>query len=308
MKFNGFNDKPVKFKLKNGLNVELIYAPTLQTYVEYDVPLGSIHTSYKIGNKTYPLKPGIAHFLEHMMYMMKDHDAFEHFHKLGVIANAMTTYRQTTYGVIGHKNMLEATLYLIDMLETPVFTTDRIQVEKSIIGEEISMYDDELDTTIQKKMFDQLIFNHPMKSEITGTKSDIAKIKQADLKQAFNHFYASNQRQLIILGPIDVNLYKDTLLNYQSKIQSKLHSTILSNDELPFIKINEASYDINLSVGIFNLGIKYQLIDYTEKELYKLELITLFLMRMLYGSSSNFHQKLINLNLIVDEFNFNVIL
>ena len=62
MKFNGFNEKPVKFMLKNGLNVELIYAPTLQTYVEYDVPLGSIHTAYKIGNKTHQLKPGIAHF------------------------------------------------------------------------------------------------------------------------------------------------------------------------------------------------------------------------------------------------------
>ena len=113
MKFNDFNEKPIKFKLKNGLNVELIYAPTLQTYVEYDIPLGAIHAQYKLNNKTYTLKAGIAHFLEHMMYMMQDHDAFEHFHKLGVIANAMTTYRQTTYGVIGHKNMLEATLYLL---------------------------------------------------------------------------------------------------------------------------------------------------------------------------------------------------
>src|SRR5690554_3133754 len=112
MKFKLIFDDSVQFKLPNGLYVELIYAPIHQTYVQYDIPLGSIHTYYKINDTIYELKPGIAHFLEHMMYMMPDHDAFEHFHQLGVVANAMTTYRQTTYGVIGHKNMLPATLYL----------------------------------------------------------------------------------------------------------------------------------------------------------------------------------------------------
>lgn len=308
MKFNGFNERPVKFMLKNGLNVELIYAPTLQTYVEYDVPLGSIHTAYKIGNKTHQLKPGIAHFLEHMMYMMKDHDAFEQFHKLGVIANAMTTYRQTTYGVIGHKNMLEATLYLLEMLETTNFTGERVQAEKSIIKEEIAMYDDEVDTIVQKKMFDQLIYEHPIKYEITGRKSDISNISAKDLQRVFDHFYTSDKRQLLILGPIDVEQFKHALLNYESLITKTKHPVILNNDEPKSIKSREEIYHLKINVGVFNMGIKCILDTKEEKVLFKTELYMLFLMRMLYDTSTNFQEQMSALNLMIDGFNFNLIL
>ncbi len=308
MKFNDFNSKPVKFQLKNGLNVELIYAPTLQTYVEYDIPLGSIHEKYKYNGKTYTLKPGIAHFLEHMMYMMDDHDAFETFHKLGVIANAMTTYRQTTYGVIGHKNILEATLYLINMLETPVFTSKRVSAEKSIISEEIAMYDDEIDTIIQKKMFDQLIFNHPIKHEITGKKSDIVFITAKDLERTYNHFYKSNRRQLLILGPIDIDTFRHALLNYDSKIEMIEHPTILKNDEPSDVVLTEATYKLKMSIGVLNVGIKMTLKQIDEALLFKTEIMILFLTRLLYGSGSNFHEHMTDENLMIDGFNFNVIL
>lgn len=308
MKFNDFNSKPVKFRLKNGLNVELIYAPTLQTYVEYDIPLGSIHEKYKFNGKTYVLKAGIAHFLEHMMYMMEDHDAFETFHKLGVIANAMTTYRQTTYGVIGHKNILEATLYLIKMIETPVFTSKRVSAEKSIISEEIAMYDDEIDTIIQKKMFDQLIYNHPIKHEITGKKSDIAFITAKDLERTYNHFYKSNRRQLLILGPIDIETFKNALLNYDSKVEMSEHPTILKNEEPSDVATSDATYKLKMSIGVLNVGIKMTLDQIDEATLFKTEIMMLFLTRLLYGSGSNFHEHMTDAHLMIDGFNFNVIL
>jgi predicted Zn-dependent peptidase len=308
MKFNDFNSKPVKFKLRNGLNVELIYAPTLQTYVEYDIPLGSIHEKYKYNGKTYTLKPGIAHFLEHMMYMMDDHDAFETFHKLGVVANAMTTYRQTTYGIIGHKNMLEATLYLMNMIETPVFTSKRVNAEKSIIGEEIAMYDDEIDTIIQKKMFDQLIYNHPIKHEITGKKSDIVLITAKDLERSYNHFYKSNRRQLLILGPIDIEKFKAALLNYDSKIEMIEHPIILKNNEPSKVVVGEKTYKLKMSIGVLNVGIKMSLEQIDEVTLFKTEIMMLFLTRLLFGSGSNFHEHMTDENLMIDGFNFNVIL
>src|SRR5690554_1986698 len=308
MKFNDFNEKPVKFQLKNGLNVELIYAPTLQTYVQYDIPLGSIHERYVLDGKTYTLKPGIAHFLEHMMYMMPDHDAFEHFHQIGVIANAMTTYRQTTYGVIGHKNMLPATLYLIKMLETASFTQARVSAEKSIIGEEISMYDDEVDTIIQKKMFDQLIFKHPIQHEITGKRNDIAKITAKDLKVAFDHFYASNKRQLLILGPIDVKGYKRALEDFESTIKVATNPQFIPVDEPSHVKINEQDYNLDMNVGVLNVGIKYTLDTIDEATLFITEIKMLFLMRLLFGSSSNFHETMTDNHQMIDGFNFNLIL
>ena len=82
--------------------------------------------------------------------MMKDKDAFEYFHQMGVISNAMT-YRQTSYSLIGHKHMIDATLFLIEMLETPHFDEAKVEIEKSIIYEEIQMYDDEIEIQLFSK-------------------------------------------------------------------------------------------------------------------------------------------------------------
>ena len=43
-------------------------------------------------------------------------------------------------------------------------------------------------TIVQKKMFDQLIYEHPIKYEITGRKSDISNISAKDLQRVFDHF------------------------------------------------------------------------------------------------------------------------
>lgn len=308
MKFKLIFDDSVQFKLPNGLYVELIYAPIHQTYVQYDIPLGSIHTHYKINDTIYELKPGIAHFLEHMMYMMPDHDAFEHFHQLGVVANAMTTYRQTTYDIIGHQHMLEATLYLIDMLETPVFTSKRVQQERAIIQEEIAMYDDELDTIIQKKMFDQLLIHHPLKSQITGHKKDIAKIKKEDLNVAYDHFYRADNRQLLIMGPIDVEAFEKALKSYPYKIKSPTMPMMMPHQEPLMIKQSEVFYHIPIEVSVLNVGLKLNIDNINESHLFKTEVTMLFLMRLLFGTTSNFHDQMIQNNLMIDGFNLNVTL
>ena len=170
------------------------------------------------------------------------------------------------------------------------------------------MYDDEVDTIIQKKMFDQLIHTHPIKDEITGAKADISQITVKDLERAFKHFYTTDRRQLLILGPIDVDVFKEALLNYDSKIIPTPHPEILPNNEPGYIKIDDQTYHLDMNVGVFNVGIKYTLNSRDESKLFKTEILMLFLMRMLYGGSSIFHEQMSDLKRIIDEFNFNVIL
>ncbi|WP_025724784.1 M16 family metallopeptidase [Acholeplasma granularum] len=306
MKSNAFDLNPVFIKMKNGLNVHLIKSESLQTYVQYDIPVGSFNTKYKIGKNIYEIKPGTHHLLEHMIFMMEDKDAFEYFHKMGVVANAMTTYRQTSYSLIGHKDMIDATLYLIKMLESPYFDPHKVEMEKQIIYEEIQMYDDEIETQLFQKMYHQLIHTHPLKNEITGTKKELSDIDSDDLFTLFNHFYCSNNRQIIIYGPIDIKAYIDVLENYESKITKTINPIIISNKEIKTVKIKEGRYNLDVTTPIFAFGLKIILDTQDEKIIYKYEIIMLFIGRLLFGNQSNFHQYLLDNHQIIDGFNFHI--
>lgn len=306
MKFNLFNQKPVIFKLKNGLTVHLICENSHQTYVELDVSLGSFNQNYKIDDETYQIIPGAAHFLEHKMFSMPDGDAFKRFYELGVTSNALTTYRQTSYTLNGNKDMLEATLYLLKMIDTPHFTDENIISEQKIIQEEIQMYDDEPDTIIYQKMYQSLLWHHPMIHEITGSKADVTKIDKRHLTQIYEDFYQHSNRQLLILGPIVIDDYVDALKAYDS--DDKPIRNILNLDvfEPKIVKSKEDTIYVDHSIPVLSIGFKYQQKNNDEETLFRTETAMFFLARLIFGSNTEFTEKLISDGIINEPFDMQI--
>src|SRR5690606_7797572 len=214
-----FANKPEIITLKSGLNVHLIHEKTKVNYAQIDIPFGSFNLNYEVDGEVYDITPGLAHFMEHQMFQMKEGDAFKKLSNLGVSANALTTYRQTSYTLNGSYNFIEALLYLIEVVETPYFTKTSIENEKKIIKEEIMMYDDDKDTITHQKLYEMMLFVHPMLHDILGKVEDIKKITKEELDRVYEHFYKSKQRQLIILGDLDFELLKSKLyeLDYVTK-------------------------------------------------------------------------------------------
>ena len=88
---------------------------------------------------------GIAHFLEHKMFEKEDGDVFQQFSKQGASANAFTSFTRTAYLFSSTSDVEKNLKTLIDFVQEPYFTEKTVEKEKGIIGQEITMYDDNPD-------------------------------------------------------------------------------------------------------------------------------------------------------------------
>ncbi len=306
MKFNLFKQKPVILTLKNGLKVHLIHENSHQTYVELDVSLGSFNLSYQIDDEVFHIIPGAAHFLEHKMFSMPEGDAFKKFYELGVTSNALTTYRQTSYTLNGSTHILDATLYLLKMMDTPYFTDENVLSEQKIIREEIQMYDDEPETVIYQKMYRSLLWNHPMMHEITGTKDDVLKIDRSHLTRIYQDFYQHSNRQLLILGPIDIDMYIKVLMDYDVQEVTHKKVALLPVFEPKHVKSKVETIYVDHSMPVLSIGFKYQQKNSDEETLFRTETAMLFLARMMFGSNTLFTEKLISDGIINEAFEMQI--
>ena len=166
-------------KLNNGL--ELYVLPNISQknfYITFSTKFGSINTEFKTSNNSNFKKVpnGIAHYLEHLMFNMESGSAFDFFSKLGASVNAFTSYNVTCYEVFSSTYFKENLNYLLDYVQTPYFTKEGVINERGIIKEEINMYENNPNTELTYKAYENIFVNDLRKNYISGTKEDIKKI------------------------------------------------------------------------------------------------------------------------------------
>lgn len=291
-----------KFKLNNGLNVHLIKTDSLITYVQLDIPIGGITLNYEKNGVVNSVVPGSAHFLEHKIFATPEGDGFQKLSTFGVSANAMTTYQATSYTLNGHENIIEAVIYLIKMLDEPYFTDKNVSSERKIINEEIQMYDDDPDTLIDRKLFSQLLFNHPLLNDILGTKEDISRITKESLLKLHEDFYLNENRQLLIIGPLDVAYYEKVLKEEFNDQKETSCVKIVTHDEPKHVVTKLDTLYLDVLIPSISVGFKYIHKETSFKAKYERGMKMSFLMRLLFGKQSLFSEKMIKKGLMNHSF------
>lgn len=93
--------------------------------------------------KRIKVPDGIAHFLEHKLFEKEGANALDLFSKIGVSSNAYTSFDQTVYYFETSEKFAESIAMLVKLIKEPYFTDENVEKEQGIIGQEISMYDDD---------------------------------------------------------------------------------------------------------------------------------------------------------------------
>ncbi len=302
-----FNEHIYILKLKNGMEVHLLPkdGPFYTTYVELSLPYGALHLDYVYNQKTYKTPPGTAHFMEHKIFAMPDGDAFAKFSNLGVDANAMTSYHQTSYIFNATNNVIEALTHLLDMLDTPFFTKENVEQEKLIIEEELKMYLDDPHSKMQNQLMENMYHTHTLKHDIGGTIDSIKEISAEMLMDVYNHFYNPNERLLVITGKIDLKEMKHFFEVYdQSRVKTYKPLLVFSKESKTIVKKMEIVYD-DIQIEKMMLGIKLHPLGRFGKDLVKREMIMTMVLNMLLGSSSKMYERLLKEQLINQSFYVN---
>lgn len=255
--FEKVDEKLYYEKLSNGIEVFLY--PTNKTknfYITISVKYGARVTKYKISNEEVSVIPGSAHFLEHkVMALSENEEISKRINELGSLANAWTNYYGTNYNIFGSINLVENLKLLLDIFYNTNINEKCVDEEKGIIGEEIDMYKDQINSFMSEQILKNMFSNSYIKNTVVGERSDIENITAKSLNKIYNDFYVPNNTFIIVCGNFDKNEIIDEIKKYMSNLN-------LKQKELPKIIKEKENDDVKVAYeeikkNIEDVKIKY---------------------------------------------------
>ncbi|OEH94144.1 EF-P 5-aminopentanol modification-associated protein YfmH [Bacillus solimangrovi] len=296
-------------KLPNGLDVYILPKKGFQkTFAVFTTKYGSIDNHFvPLGEKDELKVPdGIAHFLEHKLFEKEDGDVFQSFSKQGASANAFTSFTRTAYLFSGTSNVQQNLETLIDFVQDPYFTEETVEKEKGIIGQEITMYDDNPDWRAYFGVIENMYQNHPVKIDIAGTKESIAKITDELLYTCYNTFYHPSNMLLFIVGAVEPERIMQQVRENQSQKEYQEQPPIerFSPDEPEAVHVTEKELHMSVQRPKCMIGFKGSAPQKRGIEKLKIELAMKVLLDMIFGKSSPFYEQLYEAGLIDETFSY----
>ena len=306
--YDRFGEKIHILRLKNGMQVHILPKedPYYTTYVELSIPYGALDLTYAMDNQMYQTPYGTAHFLEHKIFAMPDGDAFQTFSALGVDANAMTSYNQTSYLFIATNHVFEGLTHLLNMLDTPYFTDENVTSEKSIIAEELKMYLDDPNVVMQNQIMEMMYHYHPIRYDIGGTLTSIQDVNKETLMHIYNHFYQPSNRLLTIAGKVDVKALHRFFKAYDiaHPLKKEKAKSIIPNEPKSLYQKHRVEIK-DIQLNKLMIGIKLTPLNHKKKDAIKHELALSLGLNMLLGSSSSMYEWLLEKKYINASFYVN---
>lgn len=269
-------------------------------YALYGAKYGSQDYRFRLESEQEFLEvpAGIAHFLEHKLFESEEQDAFERFGKTGASANAYTSFDKTCYLFSASDNIDASLDILLDFVTAPYFTAETVQKEQGIIGQEITMYDDNPGWQVFFRLLGGLYHNLPVKIDIAGTKESISNITDKLLYRCYNTFYNPKNMVLSIAGGIDPDRIME-LVKKNSKGRKGEKVVSFVPPEPREVVEQKVSACFPVSNNLFQLGFKEPA---GEEVNIRKELLANLLLELLFGEGSALYCRLHEQGLLSQPF------
>ncbi|UFU01096.1 insulinase family protein [Radiobacillus kanasensis] len=296
-------------KLDNGLQVFLLPKPEMaKTYGIFSTNYGSIDQTFvPLGKEEMITVPdGIAHFLEHKLFEKEDRDVFQDFTKQGASANAYTSFTKTAYLFSATSNIDKNVETLLNFVQEPYFSEKSVEKEKGIIGQEITMYDDQPDWRSFFGTIQSLYHHHPVQIDIAGTIDSIAKITKEDLYTCYETFYHPSNMTFFVAGNFDPESMMALIKDNQSKKSFTDQDPVKRSfpEEPNTVAKEKHVIEMPVSVSKCLVGIKEEMNHKDADDFLTSDLLTEMLLDHYFSKSGAYYQELYELDLIDNSFQF----
>jgi predicted Zn-dependent peptidase len=179
------------FRLSNGIRVVHQYIPTTNI-VHCGIFLG-------VGSRDEtPKNQGIAHFREHMAFKgtkkRTSIDIIESLDSIGGELNAFTDKEKIVfYASVRDQYFERAVDVLTDITFKSTFPAKELEKERGVILEEMSMYFDSPDDSLQDELEALIFKNHPLGMNILGNEETVRTFRKKDFVSFFAE-HADNRK------------------------------------------------------------------------------------------------------------------
>lgn len=303
-------DETLYYKqLKNGLDVYILPKKGFsKTFVTFTTKYGSIDRTFVPIGETEPITvpDGIAHFLEHKMFEKEDGDVFQKFSEVGAQANAFTSFTRTAYLFSATDHIYKSTETLLNFVQEPYFTEETVNKEKGIIGQEITMYDDQPDWRLYFGAIENMYHTHPVKIDIAGTIESIDGITAEHLYTCYNTFYHPSNMLLFVIGAVDPVEMMAFIEENQNKktFQEPTDLKRLFDEEPTNVAETERVLHMDVQKPKVYVGLKAKQVDLSGEEMLKHELAVQIGVECLFGRASSFYTDVYENGLIDESYGY----
>ncbi|NLL91955.1 MAG: insulinase family protein [Ruminococcaceae bacterium] len=294
-------------KVINGVRV-YVY-PVLgrfSTAINLSINIGFSVLDFKLNDNRISVRPGTAHFLEHIMFEdIKGGNSDDKFISIGSSSNAFTSDNKTVYTASATEDVIGTIELLIDLVLNPSFSEDSVEKEKSIIIEEIKMYLDDIEWTLISSSLSQMYFNHPIKFDIIGNIDSVKKLEAKDLKRLFDAFYRPENISITVAG--DINPAKvfeicENKLNFENFNSSVCETIPVFEPDI--VKLPYSLGNMPVSNPYFCLGFKEAPIENDPKIKLRRLISNSLLMETIAGETSKLNMRLYDSGIIDSELDY----
>lgn len=169
---------------------------------------------------------GLAHFWEHMAFKgtakRKAYHILNRLESLGGELNAYTTKEKICfYASVLDQHLGKAVELISDITFHSTFPEKQIEREKGVILEEMALYRDTPEDSLQDD-FDEILFgNHPLGRNILGTEETVASFKQSDFQDFIGKHLDTHRIVLSSVGSFSMNKIVKLAEKYLGDIPEK---------------------------------------------------------------------------------------
>jgi predicted Zn-dependent peptidase len=169
----------------------------------------ALSVNVSVGSRDEPQDHcGIAHLLEHLMFKGTSERSTKEISEIiegaGGELNGYTTKELTSFHVFSLDETAEtAQNILSDMIVNPLIDEEHVELERSVVTQEINMMVDEPED-YSRVLLDQSIWHgHPMATPESGEVESVKGIETADLRQFFTEHYRPPNLTVVACGHVD---------------------------------------------------------------------------------------------------------
>lgn len=217
---------------------------------------------------------GVSHFIEHMLFKgtknRSSKQLASEIDNLGGVLNAFTSKECTCFYVkLLDEHINIGIDVLSDMILNSCFSEKDIEKEKSVILEELKMYEDSPDDLSYDLLLENIYENHSLGMNILGDRKTLKILKRENILDYYNQYYVPNNSVISICGNFNfeeiVEKIKDKFKTWQPK---------QVNINIPRPKFNPCVVKKNKDTEQVNLAINLNAIPMiNDKEVYALSVV-----------------------------------
>jgi predicted Zn-dependent peptidase len=296
--FERIGDLPVFIIPKKGVNAKV---------AALAVNYGSVDNAWQGPDGLEISVPeGIAHFLEHQQFKKADGDTSMEFARFGAMYNAGTGNNSTTYYFQCSEYFRENLDILLKVALTSYFNPENVAKEKSIIEQELRMYNDMPGFKVYDNLMSNLYKVHPVRISIGGTVESVRTITPELLEQCYQTFYRPSNMVLVLCGDFEAEiagLIRSINDSPYLKGRAELPDIVRRMPDEPPV-INNYSKEESMATSSSNLLIGYKETrnGLTGLPLLERNIISDMLLDLIFGKSGRLYSRLYEDKLIDDRF------